>query len=360
MNYPDTFSACAMIINPSRYPAAVKMLKKILSKVTVGKVVESKSKEHFMEAVEEYYRSDLKYCIVWGGDGTAHAAINAVMKSANIPRGNQKALGFLRGGTGNGIQDSYSVPRYIRNQLAAYGESMKRHYTVPVDLMKIYDGDREIFGQLWGAGFDVDVLSQRESKLQSKGIVKSGIYHYIKSALDVFIKKDFENLSPFSVRMRNGKYAFKGTRVNAEVIFEEFVRNSRPVMIEAGTRPYYGKMFKVCPDVVCNDGNIDLYLFLMNSKGLVAGNMFSIWNGRHHKINRKLSRTGKGIIERYEIKEANVVSESPFDYHIDGELFRCQGTGGKYEIKLQVIPQALNFLVPPRFYRLFHPFEVTE
>lgn len=322
--------------------------------------MESRSKEHFMEAVEDYFRSDLEYCIVWGGDGTAHAAINAVMKSENIPRQNQKALGFLRGGTGNGIQDSYSVPRYIRNQLAAYGESMARHFTVPVDLMKIIDGGKEIFGQLWGAGFDVDVLTQRESKLKSKGVVKSGIYHYIKSALDVFFKKDFKNLPLFSIHMRNGKYAFKGTRVNAEVIFNEFKRDSRPIMMEAGTRPYYGRMFKVCPDVVCNDGNIDLYLFLLNSKSLVAGNMFSIWNGRHNKINRKLSRTGKDIIERYEIKEANIVSVHPFNYHIDGELFRCRGSGGKYEIKLQVIPQALNFLVPPRFYRLFHPFEVTE
>ncbi len=325
----------------------------------MARVVESSSREHFMQAVEDFYHSSLKYCIVWGGDGTAHAAINAIMKASGKPRSVQnKALGFLRGGTGNGIQDSYSVPHYIRNQLSAYGESMERGFTVSVDLLKVLDGEKTVFGQLWGLGFDVHVLSQRDSKLKSRGIVKSGVIHYIKSAVDVFTKSNFKRLPEYTIQMSQGKYAFKGTRVNAEVIFNSFTRKSSPVMLEAGTRPYYGKMFKVCPDVVCNDGNIDLYLFLLNRKGVVAGNMFSIWNGRHNKINKKLSRTGKGIIERYEIKEATIISGEPFDYHIDGELFRKTAKEeGMYRLKLQVVPQALNFLVPPRFYRLFHPFD---
>ena len=46
-----------------------------------------------------------------GGDGTANEAINLFMResAANPAILKKKAIGVLRGGSGNGIQDSYEV-----------------------------------------------------------------------------------------------------------------------------------------------------------------------------------------------------------------------------------------------------------
>ena len=72
------FYSCTFIINPSRFPEYAKILKKVLKRTDVPLVVESRNKEHFIESVRTFCHSDYKHLLVWGGDGTAHDAINAI------------------------------------------------------------------------------------------------------------------------------------------------------------------------------------------------------------------------------------------------------------------------------------------
>ncbi|RKX76410.1 MAG: sphingosine kinase [Spirochaetes bacterium] len=359
----ESFSSCVLLINPTRYPKYVKILKKIVKKTNIPLVIESKNKEHFIEAVEDFYNSELKHLIVWGGDGTAHLAINALMKSrSKFPERGNKAIGFLRGGSGNGIQDSYEVPITIRNQLKVYGESLKNNYTQSVDLLKLRYGGEEIYGQLVGVGFDSYVLKRREMRKIKRGKnkhqIKSGLFNYMVSVLITYLK-DYDNIyKDFIVELYNGKYAFRGTRVNAEFPVEYFKREVHCPMIELGTRPYYGKMFKICPDVVCNDGYMDVYLFNLSDKLSIVTNLPYLWNGWHHRINKKFAKRKKPIIERYEVKKAKIISSIPFFYHIDGELMEAeQDDNDQYSITLEVAPEAISFIVPGTFYRKFHPFD---
>ena len=359
----QAFHSCTFIINPSRYPEYAKRLKNLLKHTEVPVVQESTSKEHFTELVREYCRSENRYLLVWGGDGTAHDAINTL--TGEIDRNpdirDKKSIGFLRGGSGNGIQDSYEVPWGIRKQVEAYAESMNNNYIVDVDLLETSHGGNRSYCQLVGIGFDANLLKRRQQKFyrfgKKRGLVRTGMGNYISSGLTTF-RKEFNTLrSTLTLKLHNGKFALRGVRVNAEFPFEYLERTVNPIELEAGSRPYYGRLFKICPDVVCNDGYLDLYIYNFENRRLVLQNVLWLWNGRHDRINRKFARGAKPLIERYEVSKVDICSNEPFDYHIDGEITRTTvEQNGVYCVNLRVIPQRLSFIVPVAFYRKFHPF----
>jgi diacylglycerol kinase family enzyme len=360
----NAFYSCAFIINPSRFPEYAKILKKILKRTHVPLVAESTSKEHFVELVREFCRSDYRHLLVWGGDGTAHDAINTFTEEMGEDPTirKEKAIGFLRGGSGNGIQDSYEVPVGIRKQVETYAESMNNNYVVDVDLLETSHGGERSYCQLVGVGFDASVLRKRAGKTyrfgKKKGLIRTGMVNYLSAGLSTFFL-DLQSLRhDITLKLQNGKYAFKGTRVNAELPFTYLERTVNPVELEVGSRPYYGRLFKICPDVVCNDGYLDVYIYNFENKRSILANTFWLWNGRHDKINKKFARDGKPLIERYEVSSLDICSENPFDYHIDGDLVRTTvAEDGMYMVHIRVIPRQLTFLVPASFYRKFHPFE---
>ena len=362
----QAFYSCTFIINPSRYPEYAKILEKILKRTDVPLVVESTSKDHFIELVREFCKSDYRYLLVWGGDGTAHDAINTFTQEMGEDPTitNEKSIGFLRGGSGNGIQDSYEVPFGIRRQVETYAESMTNDYVVDVDLLETSHGDHRSYCQLVGVGLDATVLRKRAENTyrfgKKRGLIRTGMGNYLRSGISTFLF-DFHSLGGgITVKLYNGKYAFRGTRVNAELPFSYLERRVNPVELEAGSRPYYGRLFKICPDVVCNDGYVDLYIFNFERKGSMLVNTLSLWNGRHDRINKKFARDGNPIIERYEVDRLDICSDEPFDYHIDGELVRTTvKKDGVYTVHIRVLPRLLSFLVPGSFYRKFHPFETS-
>jgi len=360
----QAFHSCTFIINPSRYPEYAKILEKILKRTEVPLVQESTSKEHFIELVHQYCESKYKYLLVWGGDGTAHDAINTFTKAqtANPSIGKDKAIGFLRGGSGNGIQDSYEVPLGIRRQIETYADSMNNGYVIDVDLLETSHGQQRSSCQLVGIGFDATVLRKRSDKRyrlgKRRGLVRTGMVNYIAAGLSTF-NRDFHALRKDMVlKLYNGKFALHGVRVNAEFPFDYLERKVNPIELEAGSRPYYGMLFKICPDVVCNDGYLDLYNYNFENKISLLQNLPWLWNGRHDRINRKFAKDAKPLIERYEVKKVEICSEEPFDYHIDGELVRTtEAVNGLYSVGITVVPGQISFLVPGAFYRKFHPFE---
>ena len=359
----EAFHSCAFIINPSRYPEYAKILKKILKRIEVPFVKESTSKEHFIELVAAFCESDYRYLLVWGGDGTAHDAINAVTAYMETsPSGaDKKSLGFLRGGSGNGIQDSYEVPIGIRKQVEAYADSMNNNYVIDVDLLETSHADKRSYCQLVGIGFDAHLLRRRQEMQyrfgQKNGLIRTGMLNYILAGLETF-NRDFSSLRKnLTLKLYDGKFALRGLRVNAEFPFEYLERGVNPIELEAGSRPYYGRFFKICPDVVCNDGYLDLYIYNFENKISILQNIQWLWNGRHDRINRKFAKDAKPLIERYEVHKVEICSDDPFDYHIDGELASTtEAVGGNYSVTIRVIPQRLSFLVPGTFYRKFHPF----
>ncbi len=360
----NAFYSCTFIINPTRFPEYSKQLKRILKRIEVPLIIESRSKQHFVDSVRAFCSSDHRHLLVWGGDGTAHDAINTfteeAMKHPELRR--EKIIGFLRGGSGNGIQDSYEVPWRTRKQIEEYAESAKNNYVVDVDLLEIEHGGRISYCQLVGFGFDARVLENRAERIYSrgrhKGQIRRGTLNYFKSVFLIYFfgyteaKEDERRLDLY-----DGKYSFKGTRVNAEFPFDHLERNTEAIEIEIGSRPYYGKLFKICPDVVCNDGYLDVYLYNFENRLAIVKNLFWLWSGKHDRINKKFAKNSKALIERYEVKRVDISSPLPFTYHVDGEVRKTDTKeNGRYTVRIRVLPRQITFIVPGSFYRKFHPF----
>jgi len=352
-----------LIINPSRYPAYSRYLEKISGKVSRGLVYKSRSLEHFQELIYEFCRSRVENLIVWGGDGTANAAINGLMRHKE-EWACQKNIGFLRGGSGNGIQDSYEVPISLRKQIRTYLDSIEHNYTQEVDLLQLHNGGETRFGQLVGLGLDAEVLDLRNqpaeksthpSTLQNQPYVKPGLLKYIRAGVKVIGGGLKSHRMHLKSSLREGKYALRGLRTNAEVPFRAASFTSTAPLVEIGTRPYYGRFFKICPDVVCNDGNLGVYFYNFTSAPRVLFNLPNLWRGRHHLINHHWAKKGLPLIERFEVKEAHFSSRRPFKAHIDGDTVQPEWGEEGYSLRVSTVPQALNFLVPESFYVKFHP-----
>lgn len=353
---------CYLVINPTRYPQYVKILKKIVRRYAFFKVIESRDYNHFLEAISEYYYSRAPHLLVWGGDGTAHSAINRLteLKIQHPEDRVKRSIGFLRGGSGNGIQDSYEVPSGLFKQLKTYMDSMEKGYSIDVDLIQVdYDGKRE-YTQLAGIGFDAKVLSIRDKDKyktgKAKGRIKPGLGNYI-AAIFKSAFTDFHGETPlYGLEMNYGRYIFQGTRVNAEIKFDHFKQEYNPMIIEIGNRPYFAALFKICPNVVCNNGSMNIYIYKKMRRRTLLKNLRYFWSGQHNLINDRFARKGKPLIENFEVKSTRISCNEPFHFHLDGDLKKVETpSDGRYILKFNILPESISFLVPEDFFRKFHP-----
>jgi len=354
---------CYLVINPNRFPQYVKILKKIIKKYSFFNVIESRDSDHFLESINEYYYSKEPFILIWGGDGTAHAAINRLteLRIKHPEDKIKRSIGFLRGGSGNGIQDSYEVPFSIFKQLKTYIKSMKNDYSIDVDLIKTdYDGKTE-YTQLAGIGLDAHILEIRDNDKYKtgrlKGIIKPGLWNYLTAVIKaIFERKIDKNGDIYDLEMYFGRYIFQGTRVNAEIKFDHLEKKCNPLIIEIGNRPYFAALFKICPHVVCNSGSMNLYVYHKMTRGTMIRNLRYFWMGQHNRINDRFAVRNKQIIENFEVKNSQISADKPFYFHLDGDLKQVQHeVNGKYNLKFTILPKSITFLVPEMFFNKFHP-----
>jgi diacylglycerol kinase family enzyme len=337
-------------------------LKKIIKKYSFFIVIESKDSNHFLESISEYYYSKTSYLLIWGGDGTAHAAINRLTElKIEHPEDNiKRSIGFLRGGSGNGIQDSYEVPFSIFKQLKTYIHSINNDYSINVDLIKTDFNDKTEYTQLAGIGFDASILKLRDKDKyktgQHKGIIKPGLWNYITALLKVLVDNFHGETPEYTISFDSGKYLFQGSRVNAEIQIERMDKKCNPLLIEIGNRPYFAARFKICPHVVCNSGSMNLYVYNKMKRRTMLLNLRYFWTGQHNKINDRFAKRNKQIIEHYEITNTQISCAEPFYFHLDGDLKRVEKQkNGLYLLNFTILPGAITFLVPEVFFKKFHP-----
>ncbi|MDC7218312.1 MAG: diacylglycerol kinase family protein [Spirochaetales bacterium] len=341
-----------LIINPARYPYYAKQLEHLVKYIPKGTVHVSRDEGHFRELITDFIKGNDPYLLIWGGDGTANMTLNSLMKGSDKKRLKSIAVGFLRGGSGNGIQDSYEVPHNLKAQVRTYLNSMEKGFTQKVDLLKVqFDGQTE-YGQLFGSGIDSHVLGARNgiTRNGTDNAPRSGFIPYVIPAIRTAYREARLLAEPQYIKMSKGRFAIRGTRTNAEFPFQEYTVETRAPLIEIGVRPYYGWYYKICPDVVCNDGYMDAYLFNLASRLSVLRNLPYLWNGLYHRINKRYAKKGLPLIEHYKIKEMEFSPREERSFHIDGELFQSDEA-----IRLSVKNKALKFLVPESFHEKFHP-----
>jgi diacylglycerol kinase family enzyme len=334
-------STCLFVLNSMRYPRKARRLARLLKAAGAPPPFEAGSAAEFREAVRSFPGSAAPYLIVFGGDGTVSEALNVLFEregSAELLRG--KALGFIRGGSGNGYHDSYGVPVSLRRQIAAIEESAERNLTLDVDLLKADLGGRALFGQLVGLGFDARVLARRAGRPRVKP--RQGLLGYVLAFIGAFAalgRPIAAAQHPLTLSMQEAGVASDGDR--GDPVFPAAPLTSLAPLIEIGKRPFYGNRFKVCPGAVPDDGRMDVVLFNFESKLSVLVRLIPLWMGWHRMLNRRLP-----LVEHFSAERVLIASDEPLALHVDGELpppdFVVRS------LSVSVIPRAVSFLVPRR------------
>jgi diacylglycerol kinase family enzyme len=354
-----TFQSCRFLINPIRDPGRVSVLKRLLHESGFTGHIVSKNREHFLQVIRDFYRSNERILLIWGGDGSVHDAINIFIQTKEQKHGAlKKSIGFLRGGSGNGYHDSYEVPRRLKDQIDAFSRSIRQDFYRDVDLLKVGWDRRVSYGQLVGFGFDVRALKRREERTltgRKTGQVRSRLLNYLIPALSAFIW-DFEKTqNDFSLVLSEGVFLSNDPSGKGASAFKELKREARIPMLEIGKRPYYGNRFRVCPGVICNNGYMDVYLYHFSRRTAVLKNIYPLWRGDHVRINKKSNKKHEPSIERYSVKGMRLITEHPLDFHIDGELQSVrEGKVGNQIYRVSVLPGAISFVLPPSFYMKLH------
>jgi diacylglycerol kinase family enzyme len=343
----EAFRSCMLLINPVRNPHKAKRVKRALGERGLTRIVVSRSRDHFIESVSMFLKSGFRYLVLWGGDGSIHDAVNTMMRERYLrARKNDKVLGFLRGGSGNGYHDSYGVPRSLFKQIRFLEQAIRQRSVRAVDLLKIEYGASTIYGQLAGFGFDAAAAKRRKSAIEGKnekGRIYWGIFHYFLSVVGSFIY-DFPSVKRFSTVELSGEKPIPGLFMNGErggVFSQQDI--PKMMMIEVGKRQYYGNRFRICPNAVCNDGKLWVYFFFLSGRLPVICRLYSLWRGNYSRANKKC-RTGHSFFVRgYTADTLRVVPVAPVPFHIDGEVY-----GEEKEVAtastISVVPEAVLFL----------------
>lgn len=346
-----------ILINPSRIPKSARRLQRILHREGIPHFLVCESESHFMKAVKAFASSEHRHLLIHGGDGTIHRALNVLFPELIcVLHTLEKSIGFLRGGSGNGYHDSYRVPLFMKRQLRVYAESMMRGNVLDVDLLKIKQGTGVWYGQLFGIGFDVDVLKRRSARkgaLAGTQMPKPGLLNYTLATLASISRLDLSQgpAGPaYSLELHDGSVP-KGERTGTKQQ-RTLKLYTHALLIEIGKRPFYGNKFKVCPGTQCDDGLIEVYLFNFVKKHSVFFTIVPLWMGWHRWINKTVRVNGRGPIEQYSVKGLIISYTNPFDFHVDGELMTSSWEGfEEYAVHISIIPGAASFIVPKGFYK---------
>jgi diacylglycerol kinase family enzyme len=347
--------------------------------MAVQSVIVSESETHFEQVVRNFFKSDTMFLLIYGGDGTINRALNCgahVWKqfTSSIPPGHfhsdttsrdsnrgggpsVKSIGFLRGGSGNGYHDSYEVPRMLKRQLRSSMDSMYQNRSCDVDVMKINDGSKVYYGQLFGLGFDARVLKRRNAKKVTGDakIVKPGLLNYILSTLSTLANLEIpakRTGKRYILELSEGLEIGDSSKGEKKRPFRYLKFETDAPLIEICKRSYYGNRFRICPGALSDSGLLDVKVFDFEKKPPVLINLLPLWRGWHGWINRKARSDGGARIAHYRARQISISSAESLEYHVDGELVTPpEGEPRPGKVHFTVLPKAFLFLVSEKYLR---------
>ncbi len=352
-----------VLINPSRYPQLAKLLKELLKTLPIKTIMTSRDEEHFVECVEDFYRSSKKYLFIWGGDGSINLAINtAYPLHSQLEDKTSKRLGFFRGGSGNGYQDSYLVPRPITAQIHHAMRLYSEDSYLLVSLLRVTFSGKTLYGQLFGTGYDAEVLKGRDRVKRNFGPHKGGVLPGVLSYLYQGFRYGFalsfgkSSLPVLQITLRTGRQVAVGNTSSNPPLstapFQEKILTLSPTMFVVGLRPYFAAKFAICPNTSPTSRTLPVYLYQYRNPPIFEIPCLStIWKGKLEKLNkwaekrrrRRRSSHPKPLpVSLYEAEEIVISSTQPILFHIDGELQTVDvKRDDRYELTLQLVPKGL-------------------
>ncbi len=245
--------------------------------------------------------------IAAGGDGTINEVVNGIADS-DVP------LGILPIGTANVLAKELGIPSDWRKAWKVILDGVHRK----VDLGR---AGEHYFVQMAGVGFDAQIIRRTDWEFKKNW----GPMSYIITGVGLMTEK-----SP--------RLCVESDELGDETLEGGFVL--------VGNGRYYGGPFEVFHGAKIDDGQLDVYVFEKMEVMDVMGYLQDLLTGTHHKNERVIVRK----LKQFTVKAqgGDVPAEA------DGELL------GKVPVTFQVVPHALDVLVPERLSPSFSDYKESE
>jgi diacylglycerol kinase (ATP) len=232
--------------------------------------------------------------IAVGGDGTIHAVADGLV-------GTQSTLGIIPTGTMNNLAHSLNIPDTIPAACIAIAKGETRL----IDVGKI---NEHVFLEVAGIGFEASLFPAAE-EIKKPGLLTT--LHGVVSGLKTLL-------------------TFKPTRIR--ITFDD--RQRRPyeaLQVTICNAPFYGMHLEVVPNILMDDGLLDVVIYRNFSKLEYIRHAISISQGRR--------RYQPKIVHR-RVTSLQINSDQPIDLQVDGVP---QGITPAF---VTVLPGALRVCVP--------------
>jgi diacylglycerol kinase (ATP) len=231
--------------------------------------------------------------IVAGGDGTIHAVANGLV-------GTQSTLGIIPTGTMNNLAQSLNIPDTIPAACVAIANGE----THLIDVGKI---NEQVFLEVAGIGLEASLFPAAE-EIKKPGLITTlyGVVSGLRTLL-----------------------TFKPTRIR--ITFDD--RQRRPyeaLQVTICNAPFYGMHLEVVPNILMDDGLLDVVIYRNFSKLEYILHAISISQGR---------RSYQPKIIHKRVSSLRINSDQPLDLQVDGVP---QGTTPAL---VTVLPAALRVCV---------------
>lgn len=240
--------------------------------------------------------AEARTVIAAGGDGTIRDVLNGVM-AAGRP---ECVMGVIPLGTGNDTARALGrVGRGLEDAL----DALVQPRVVAIDVAQV-NGD-EYFINVLGIGFDAEVARSRASQ-------------------SVRFPGYFPSVARTMLYYRPRSY---------RVSWPEGSLEGEAHMVAAMNGPCEGGGFRLAPDARIEDGLLDIYWIDPIDLWQFARYVWSVRRGTHGDL---------PIVKRFRTAELAVESESPIQYHVDGE-YRELPAG--YSLEVVLHPRRLRMIV---------------
>ncbi len=296
-----------IILNPKSKAGSSRKLESILKDKFSNSDVEflkTAYSGHATDLVRRAVREQADTVVAVGGDGTANEVLNGIV-------GSPIALGIIPTGTANDLATYYRMPRNIEKAC----DIILKHNIHCADLILV---NNRYFITAGGLGFPSDVaniatsIKSRSTVGRLFGRILSSKLYIIASLLAIFKAKN-QNLL---------KIRWNGSSLISDAL-----------SLTVNNQPFLGKNFVISPEAVNDDGIFDVCL-IKNSKTRVGilSILIKVLAGSHiYSSSVKMWRTDTLIVE----------ADSPKTFLNDGEFLQ-----ESKEFEIQVVPRALNMIVP--------------
>lgn len=255
--------------------------------------VEITSAEELQRLARQGAQAGYDRVVAAGGDGTVHAAVNAL-------RGTQAAFGIVPLGTGNDLARALGIPLEPR----AAAELLLRAPVSSIDLVR---AGEKVYATVAGVGFDAEA----NRRASSWGPWPTGHARYLLAGVCTL-----PTFHPLEIDLVTDSEEFHG----------------EAMWVAVANAPNYGGGLRIAPEAVLDDGLLDVCIVERISWAALLALYPALLRGQHLRAR---------CVRYFRCGKAEFRAPVGAIVHGDGELL------GKVPLELAVEPAALRVLRGP-------------